>query len=226
MLFENTQSTRPVKNVNIYKNKCSKTSFGRKYAARKIAFRYSFVCFLARAKNNFGHCTRSLPLILFLFLRKIRNAEGRRFLLKLMVEKMASRKILAVEEVGVWAKDQKRMLWKRYARLAQSQEEEQQQLVTLFYCDRLGQVTRTVHVASTEDSNVVREQLHWNDSQDTLQAIDSVWHFDKLGSILLCLQVTSFADDNRTTFASSDLLQSIDAFLQRKKKHPVCNNRR
>ena len=110
-------------------------------------------------------------------------------------------------------------------RLAQCQKV-QTITATLFDGDGLGQVTRTVHVASTEDGNVVREQLHWNNRQDTLEAIDSVWHFDKLGSILLCLQVTSFADDDRTALAGSHLLQGVDAFLANRKIGFVSNGKR
>lgn len=65
---------------------------------------------------------------------------------------------------------------------------------------------------------MVRQQLHWNDRQDALEAIDCVWYFDKLGGVFLCLQIAFFADDNWTTLAGSYLLQGVDAFLVKHKK--------
>ena len=85
----------------------------------------------------------------------------------------------------------------------------------LFDGDRLGQVAWTVHVAASEYGDVVREQLHGNDSQDSLEAVDSVRHFDKLRGVFLGLQVTFFADDNWTTLAGCHLLQGVDTFLKK-----------
>jgi hypothetical protein len=94
----------------------------------------------------------------------------------------------------------------------------------LFDSDRLGQVAWTVHVAASEYGDVVREQLHGNDSQDSLEAVDSVRHFDKLRGVFLGLQVTFFADDNWTTLAGCHLLQGVDTFLKKKVKQKINEN--
>ena len=88
----------------------------------------------------------------------------------------------------------------------------------LFDSDRLGQVTGTVHVAAAEDGDVVRQQLHGNDRQDSLEAVDSVRHFDKLRGVFLCLQIALFADDDGTTLAGCHLLQGVNAFLKKTKQ--------
>lgn len=90
----------------------------------------------------------------------------------------------------------------RYAILAL----EKYKLVDLLDGDRLGQVTRTVHVAAAQDGDVVREQLHRDDRQNTLETVDRVWHFDEFRRVLLCLQIASFTNNDGTTFASGHLL--------------------
>lgn len=88
----------------------------------------------------------------------------------------------------------------------------------LFDSDRLGQVARTVHVAAAQDGDVVRQQLHGNNRQDSLEAVDSVRHFDELRGVFLRLQVALLADDNGTTLAGCHLLKGVDAFLVFKSK--------
>lgn len=35
--------------------------------------------------------------------------------------------------------------------------------------DRLGEISWTIDVAASQDGDVIRQQLHWNDSQNTLE---------------------------------------------------------
>ncbi len=83
----------------------------------------------------------------------------------------------------------------------------------LFDSDRLGQVAGTVDVAAAEDGDVVREQLHGNHRQDSLEAVDSVRHFDELRGVFLRLQIALLADDYGATLAGCHLLKGVNAFL-------------
>jgi len=50
-----------------------------------------------------------------------------------------------------------------------------------------------------------------------LETVDGVRYFDKLGSILLGFDISMFANNDGSSVASSNLLQSVNAFLQKKK---------
>lgn len=60
---------------------------------------------------------------------------------------------------------------------------------------------------------MVREQLHGNHRQDSLEAVDSVRHFDELRGVFLRLQITLLADDYGATLAGCHLLKGVNAFL-------------
>lgn len=82
----------------------------------------------------------------------------------------------------------------------------------------LGQVARAVDVAAAQNGDVVREQLHGNDREHSLQAVDRVRHFHETGGVLLRLDVAVLANDDRAALASRHLLQSVDAFLERDRR--------
>lgn len=96
----------------------------------------------------------------------------------------------------------------------------------LFDSDRLGQVSGTVDVAAAENGDVVREQLHWNHRQDSLEAVDSVRHFDELRGVFLRLQVALLADDYGATLAGCHLLKGVNAFLNFESQKKLSNDGR
>jgi hypothetical protein len=60
--------------------------------------------------------------------------------------------------------------------------------------DRLGEVSRKVHVNSIEHGQVVRQQLQRNDGKDALQAVDGWRHRD--GQVVPVQAGVAFVADN------------------------------
>ena len=60
-----------------------------------------------------------------------------------------------------------------------------------------GSVNGETHVVIPQNRDVVGQQLQWNDRQDTLQAINSLWHLDALRGIRLHRCIAFVANDDR-----------------------------
>ena len=79
----------------------------------------------------------------------------------------------------------------------------------LFDCNGFGQVTWAIHIAASEDSQVIGQQLHGDHGEDALQNIHSFRHFDVAIRETHRLLVIFFADNDRSTFPGSDLKKII-----------------
>jgi hypothetical protein len=70
--------------------------------------------------------------------------------------------------------------------------------------NRLGQVAREVDVQALSNSEPVCDQLQRNDVQETLQAVDSLWHLNSLGLGWWEFGIVLIADDNGSSFTGND----------------------
>lgn len=70
--------------------------------------------------------------------------------------------------------------------------------------DRLGQVTREVHIQTSTDGQPVRDQLERNDIQQTLKSVHGLGDHNLLGLCGRELRVVLVADDNGATTSSND----------------------
>lgn len=64
----------------------------------------------------------------------------------------------------------------------------------LFHSYRLGQVAWTIHIISTKHSNVKRQQLQWNDRQDSLKAVNSSGHLKSAEGVVFYFFITFIAN--------------------------------
>jgi len=70
--------------------------------------------------------------------------------------------------------------------------------------DGFGQVPREVNIKAVKDSQVVAEELEWDDVEETLQAINRSRNTDSLG-VLADRVIIFVAHDDRLAFTSGDL---------------------
>lgn len=77
------------------------------------------------------------------------------------------------------------------------------------YSHRLGQVPWAIHVKAPEHSQVEREQLQGDDTQDALQTVHTVRHFDGAARALGGLVVILVTDHDGSARTRHHLLQCI-----------------
>lgn len=77
-------------------------------------------------------------------------------------------------------------------------------LCRLLDSDRLGQVAREVDVQALSNGEPVGNQLQRNDVQETLQAVNGLWHLDPLCLGWRELGIVLVADDNRSSLTGND----------------------
>ena len=71
--------------------------------------------------------------------------------------------------------------------------------------NRFSQVPGTVHIAASLDCQVVGEQLHWDDGQDSLQSVNSSGNLQRVLRPLAGLSVALLHDDDRLPVSGSHL---------------------
>ena len=71
--------------------------------------------------------------------------------------------------------------------------------------NRFSQVPGTVDIAASLDCQVVREQLHWDDGQDSLQSVNSSGNLQRVFRPLAGLSVALLHDDDRFPVSGSHL---------------------
>ena len=81
------------------------------------------------------------------------------------------------------------------------------------HSDGFSQVPGTIHVASTQNGNMIRQQLHGNNSQNALQNVNGLRNLNGVFGPLHGFVITLFANQDGTTFSGRHLLQGVHALV-------------
>lgn len=90
-------------------------------------------------------------------------------------------------------------------------------LFLLLDSDGLGEISGTVHIESVEVGNMVAHELERDDSEDILEAVNSLGYSDDLEDTSKVF-IGDFGVSNDNWFSTSghDLLESVKGFLKNK----------
>ena len=71
------------------------------------------------------------------------------------------------------------------------------------------------YIVTSHDGEVVRNQLHGDDRQNSLQAVNCLWDSNRLELRITDLGVSFVADHNGPASAGNNLLKGAQCFLKR-----------
>ena len=81
------------------------------------------------------------------------------------------------------------------------------------HSDGFSQVPGTIHITSTQNGNMIRQQLHGNDSQNALQNVNGFRNLNGVFRPLHGFLIARFANQDGTTFSGRHLLQGVHALV-------------